>query len=105
MEGSNPVQGERLQSRHPFGPAACKLLSELSKLSIRAAQWIDFQWDAKYSRGQADLHFFVAMPSTRPLGMSLPRPAWTQINRLRTDVGRYQLFKQLGLRQSVNAMH
>ena len=44
---------------HPFVPATCKLLHELSKLSIRAAQWTDNNWDAKYSEGQSELRLFV----------------------------------------------
>ena len=32
-----------------------KLLNELSKLSIRAAQWTDCKWDAKYSKIQSEL--------------------------------------------------
>ena len=43
---------ERLQSYHPFVPVARKLLNELFKLSIRAAQWIDYEWDVKYSENQ-----------------------------------------------------
>ena len=36
----------------PFVPAARKLLSELFELSIRAAQWIHFKRNAKYSESQ-----------------------------------------------------
>ena len=38
-----------------FVPAACKLLTELHEMSIRAAQWINFKWNAK--QGLASSHF------------------------------------------------
>ena len=41
---------ERLRSRHPFVHAARNLLNELSTPSTRAAQWIDYKWDVKYSK-------------------------------------------------------
>ena len=40
QRGETIVYGETT-SRHLFVSAACKLLNELSKLRIRAAQWID----------------------------------------------------------------
>ena len=79
-----------LQSRHLFLRAARKLLNELSKLSIRAAQWTDYKWDAKYSKGQLELRLFVPRPSVGPLGRGLLRPVWIQLDRLRTGVGRFQ---------------
>ena len=58
----------------PFQLVSRKLLNELSEMSIRAAQCIDFNWNAKYSKGQSELRLFVQRPSTRPLGTNLPRP-------------------------------
>ena len=43
-------------------PAARKLLNELIKLSIRAAQWIDYTWDVKYSEDQSELRLFSQGP-------------------------------------------
>ena len=37
------VHIQERRSRHPFVPAASKLLNELSKLSIQAAQWTDYK--------------------------------------------------------------
>ena len=49
MVGLTTAHEERLRSREPFVPAARKLLNELSKLSICAAQSINCKWDAKFS--------------------------------------------------------
>ena len=73
----------RLQSRHAFVPAARKLLNELSKLSILAAQWIDYKRDVKYSEDPSELRLFVPKPIARPLGMGVLRPAWVRLNHLR----------------------
>ena len=40
------VHEEKLRFCHPFMPAARNLLNELSKLSIRAAQWTVYKSDA-----------------------------------------------------------
>ena len=90
MIGSTDAHRERLRSRRPFVPAARKLLSELSDLDIRAAQWTDYKWDVEYLESTSDLHAFVPRASTRPLGMGLPRTAWVKLNRFRTGVGRFQ---------------
>ena len=72
MVGPIIADEERLRSRHPVVPAVRKLLYELSKLSIRAAQWIDYKWDVKYGEDQSELLFFVPKPRARPLGIGLP---------------------------------
>ena len=41
---------ERLKSRHPFAPAARKLLHNLSELGIRDTQWTNLTWDTEYSK-------------------------------------------------------
>ena len=53
-----------IRSRHPFVPAAGKLINELSKLSIQAAQWINYKWDVKYCEDQLELRLFVSRPNT-----------------------------------------
>ena len=90
MVGPTTVHEERLRSRHHFVPAASKLLNELSKLSICAAHWIGYKWNAKYSEDQSELRPFVPKTSSRPLDMSLPRPAWVGLNRFCTDVEKFQ---------------
>ena len=81
---------ERLQSRHSFDPAARKMINELSKLSTRAAQWTDFKWDTKYSKGQSKLCLFSPRPSARPLGMDLARPVWIRLNHHCPGIGSFK---------------
>ena len=80
---------ERLKSRRPFVPAARKLLHNLSKLGIRAAQWAKLTWDTEYSKSMSALGVYIPRVSTRSTGMSLTRTAWVKLNRLRTGVGRF----------------
>ena len=72
---------ERLKSKHPFVPAARKLLHNLSELGIRAAQWTNLTWDTEYSK--------ILRVSTRPIGLSLTRTAWVKLNRRCTGLGRF----------------
>ena len=81
----------RLRSRNLSVPAARKLLNELSKISIRASQWINYKQNAKYSEGQSKLRLYVPKPSTRSLDVGLLIPAWVRLNRFRTSVERFQL--------------
>ena len=37
-----------MKSRCPFVPTTWKLLNDLSKLGIRAAQWTNYRWSADY---------------------------------------------------------
>ena len=74
---------ERLKSRHPFAPAARKLLHNLSELGIRAAQWTYFTWDTEYSKSMSALGIYIPWVSTRSIGMSLTRTALVKHNRLR----------------------
>ena len=73
LAGSPDGHRERLKSRRPFVPAARKLLQDLTKLDIRAAQWTDFKWSTEYSDCSSDLRAFILRASTRPMGMGLPR--------------------------------
>ena len=89
LHGLPNVPRERLKSRRPFVPAARKLLNDLSKLDIRAAQWTNCRWSAEYSKRTFVLHVFIPRTSCRPLGMGLPRTSWVKLNRLRTGVRRF----------------
>ena len=80
---------ERLKSRHPFVPAARKLLHNLYELGIRAAQWTNLTWETKYSKSMSALIGYIPRISTRSIGMSLARTAWVKLKRLRTGVGRF----------------
>ena len=46
-------------------------------------------WNMKYLKSPLKLHNFIARVGCRPLGLSLPRPAWIILSRLRTGIGRF----------------
>ena len=97
------VPRERLKSRRPFVPAAQKLINDLSKLGIRAAQWTNYRWGTEYSKRTSVLHVFISRASSRPLGMDLPRTSWVKLNRLPTGVGCFCSFMyKWGLAPSPN---
>ena len=50
---------ERLKSRHPFVPAARKLLHNLSESFIRAAQSTNLTWDTEYSKSMSALGVYI----------------------------------------------
>ena len=81
-------QFRRLNSRHPFVPAARELLSNLNQLDIRAADWAEHSWSSKWNNRL--FHFICNIP-TPPAGMHLPRRFWVRLNHLCTGVGRFRL--------------
>jgi len=84
------ANARRLQSRHPFVPAAQHLISSSDNNNIRAAQWADYQWNAEWTDNLTRLRIFIPNTGTHPPGMTLPRRAWVRLNRLRTGVGRFR---------------
>ena len=46
---------------------------------------LDLPWHDSASR----LHSFISDAGPRPLGLALPRPAWTRLNHIQTGVGRF----------------
>ena len=71
----------RLKSRHPFVPAAQQLIILSDNNNIRAAQWAD---------NPTRLRTLIPDNGTHTPGMTFPRRAWVQLNRLRTGVGRFR---------------
>ena len=90
----------------PFKPAARKLLNEPSKLSIRAAQWVDYEQEAKHFESQSE---FRPRFSTRPLDMRQPKRARgqgsTAFAQLLEDLDHLRANGNLFLRQSLNVEH
>ena len=76
-----------LKSRHLFVPTAHLITS--SDNNIRAAEWEDHQWNAEWADSTTRLRISIPDIGTHHPGMTLPRRAWVQLNRLRTVVGRF----------------
>ena len=75
MVGPTTAHEERLQPRCPLVRKARKMLNELSKLSIRAAQWINYHtWGAKFFESQSEPCFFQ--------GPWLEHLAYVRLNQL-----------------------
>ena len=87
LSGSSDTGQVRLKSRRPFVPAARNRLDNLARLVIRASEWTNHKWNAKYCENASRLRAFVPRTGARPVGMGLPRAAWVKLNRLRTGVG------------------
>ena len=81
----------RLKSRHPFEPAAAQqLISSSDNSNIRAAHWADHRWKSERLVNPTRLRTFILNTGTHCPGMTIPRTAWVQLNRLRTGVGRFR---------------
>jgi len=77
----------RLKSRHPFVPTAQQLIS-FSDNNIRAAQWVDHQWNAEWADNPTRLRTLIPEYGRYP-GMTIPRRAWALLHLLHTSVGRF----------------
>ena len=86
---TNNKQHRRLKSRHSFVPAARLLLEQADTLGTSAAHWADHHWNAEWKKNPTRLRTFITDAESLPTGVSLPRMAWVQLNRLRTGVGRF----------------
>ena len=89
LSGSLDTRQVRLRSRRLFVPAAWNLLDNLTRLGIRASEWTNHKWNAEYCEDASRLRDFMPETDARPVGISLPRPAWVKLNRLQTGVGRF----------------
>ena len=89
LSGSSDTRQVRLRSRRPFVSAAQNLFDNLARLGICASEWTNHKWKTEYCENASRLHAFVPETGARPVGMGLPRAAWVNLNRLRTDVGRF----------------
>jgi len=84
------TQQRELKSRHPFVPAALKLLKDLDKFNTTASFWADQKWNTEWQKNTPRLHTFIPSPGPSPPGMTLPSPSWVRLNRLRTGVGLFR---------------
>ena len=89
LSGFSDTRQVRLRSRRPFVPGARNLLDNLATLGIRASEWTNHNWNAKYCENASRLRAFVPRTDARPVGMGLPRAAWVKLSRLRIGVGRF----------------
>jgi len=84
------ADARRVKSTLPIVPAEQQLISFSHNHKIRAAHWVDHQWNAEWAYNPTKLRIFILDTSTHPLGMTLPRRAWVQLKCLRTGVGRFR---------------
>ena len=82
LSGFLDARQERLRSRRLFVSSTRNLLDNLAGLDIRASQWTNYRWNAKYCENTSRLRVFIPKTSARPVGMSLARTAWVKLNRL-----------------------
>ena len=90
LTGPSSANARRVNSRHPFVPAAQQLISFSENNNRRAAHWADHQWIAEWAGNPTRLHIFIPYTGTYPPGMTLPKRAWVRLNRLLTGVGRFR---------------
>jgi len=84
------AQQRELKSRHPFVPSALELLKDLDKSNVIAAFWSDHKWNTEWQKNTSRLHRFIPYPGLSPPGMTLHRPSWIRLNRLRTGIGLFR---------------
>jgi len=60
------ANARRLKSIHPFVPAAQQLISLSDNNNIRAAQWVDYQWNVEWTDSPTRLRIFLPDTGTHP---------------------------------------
>jgi len=84
------ADARRVKSRHPFVPAAQQLISFSDNNIIRAAQWVDYQWNMEWTYNPTRLHNLIPDTELHPPWNDLPRRAWVRLNHLCTGVGSFR---------------
>jgi len=84
------TQQRELKSRHPFVPAVLEVLKDLDKYNITAAFWADHKWNTEWQKYISRLHTFILSSDPSPPRLTLSRPFWVRLNRLRTGVGLFR---------------
>ena len=67
------ANARRLKSRHPFVPAAQQLISSSDNNNIRAALWVDHQWNAEWLYNTTRHRTFIPDTGAHPPQMSPPK--------------------------------
>jgi len=65
-------------------------VENLVKSKSTTAFWADHKWNTKWQKNTYRLHTFIPTAGPSPSGMTLPRPSWVRLNRLRTGVGLFR---------------
>ena len=89
LSGPSDTRQVRLRSRLLFVPSAQNHLDNLARLRIHASEWTNHKWKTEYFENSSRLRVFMLGTGARPIGMSLLRAAWVNLNRLRTSVGQF----------------
>jgi len=87
-----PIECKRTAPRIETPICTCRAqhLISLSNNNIRAAQWVEYQWNVEWTDSPTRLRIFNPDTGTHPPGMTLPKRAWVRLNRLCTGVGRFR---------------
>ena len=86
VENSN--HRNRLKSRRPLTHHAQQLVSSVPPQET-VKHWTHARLAESWASTTTRLHKFIPTPSNSGQGVGLSRRAWTRLNRLRTDVGRF----------------
>ena len=89
----------RLKSRHPFATNGKDILSTTLPNETKA-HWIARMWSWRWQPSTSRLREYITSPSRRSPGSDLPRQAWVKLNRLRTGVGRFNAYVEVGQSES-----
>ena len=76
------------KSRRPFARSGKDLLSTALPNKTKA-HWIAKMWSVDWQPSTSRLREYIVSPSKCCPGSDLPRQAWVKLNRLRTEVGRF----------------
>jgi len=84
------VQMHDASNRDTHVPAAQQLISFSDNNIIRAAQWVDYQWNMEWMYNPTRLHILIPDTELHPPWNDLPRRAWVRLNHLCTGVGSFR---------------
>ena len=80
------ANARHFKSRHPFVPAAQQVISSSDNNNIRAAHWVDHQWNAGWAVIPTRLRIFIPDTGIYPPRMTPTRRAWVWLNYFHTGI-------------------